>query len=219
MDISIVFPFLEPSVVLLWLPGAIVLIVYCILLFYSSRKYDREYKFSKGMQISTLIALFLIIGFFFIPSIGATNITSEDQAVLNLIFTLTDSLMQIPLFLLLGVILIIFGWLNREKYNYYLFAAGILITVPLIWNYIDSIFFTWNIIDYSNYNAPLTIFYLNVAPILFTIIKFLAYASFIIHGIINKQSSFRNLGLIMIAIGLIAIFIQPYLNYIILGIY
>ncbi|MEJ2248163.1 MAG: hypothetical protein P8Y97_00720 [Candidatus Lokiarchaeota archaeon] len=127
--------------------------------------------------------------------------------------------MQIPLFLLLGVILIIFGWLNREKYNYYLFAAGILITVPLIWNYIDSIFFTWNIIDYSNYNAPLTIFYLNVAPILFTIIKFLAYASFIIHGIINKQSSFRNLGLIMIAIGLIAIFIQPYLNYIILGIY
>jgi hypothetical protein len=120
MEIYYNIPFLDPYHFFMLLLGVIPSIVFYVLLFHSVWKYKRILKFSKLMYVSTLILLGFSLASFFIPSISATNVSAEEQITVGNIFTIYTIFSLLPVILLKGIVLMIFGWVNRKNYSYYI---------------------------------------------------------------------------------------------------
>lgn len=212
MEIYIIFPFLDPRTFFLLLITNIQVITSDVFIFFAVWRYRKDLKYSRLLLVSSAIALGFFIAFFFIPTIGATNVSEEEDIMLANIFTLYFSLMFIPTAVLPSISLLIFGWANRRNVNFYLFISGINIVVYYLWRYIDYI--EWN---YNRFNyplpplTPLEFFYLRILPYIFLAILIQAFILFIIHGISNKQSRFRNTGIIIVNVIILMLILNPYL--------
>jgi hypothetical protein len=163
------------------------------------------------MYVSTLILLGFSLASFFIPSISATNVSEEDQIIVGSIFTLYTIFRTLPVFLLEGIVITNFGWVNRKDYNYYFFIAGVLNSSYLIFTFLRSIAYNYFLFDFMDYNNPITIFLTQVAPYLFFIIKMSFFVLILIHGITNKQLEFRNTGIVVIIVDIIVFVLNPYI--------
>ena len=210
MEIYFNIPFLDPYHFFMLLLGVIPSIVFYVLLFHSVWKYKRILKFSKLMYVSTLILLGFSLASFFIPSISATNVSAEEQITVGNIFTIYTIFSWLPVILLEGIVLMIFGWVNRKNYNYYIFIAGILNLSILIWDFLRSIAFNYFIIDFLESDNPMTIFFYQVAPYIFFTLQIMFYVLFLIHGLMNKQLAFRNTGIIIILVTISVLILTPY---------
>lgn len=129
MELFITFIFSNPMALISYLLSAIPIIIYNSLLFLAVKKDREEFSKTKMMMIACLVAIILSVAYIFVPGIGATNVSQEEREILSIIFSLYNAVYVVPLIITQGVILLIFGLKNKEKYNYFIFVAGLLLTI------------------------------------------------------------------------------------------
>jgi len=205
MELFITFIFSNQIALISYLLSAIPLIMYNILLFLAVKKDRQEFRKTKMMMIACLVAIILSVAGIFVPGIGATNVSQEESEILSIIFSLYNAVYIVPLIITQGVILLIFGIKNKEKYNYFLFVAGMLLTIHHIYTLTTYPFI-------SNYEVYMAFI------LLFTVLGFInfavlvtAYVFLLIQGIKYRQNLFIALGITMVSFRIAFYFLFPFI--------
>ncbi|MBY8980806.1 MAG: hypothetical protein KGD72_10470 [Candidatus Lokiarchaeota archaeon] len=205
MELFITFIFSNPMALISYLLNAIPIIIYNILLFLAVKKDRQEFRKAKMMTMTCLVAIILSVAYIFVPGIGATNVSQEESEILSIIFNLYNAGYIIPYIITQGVILLMFGIKNKEKYNYFIFVAGLLLTI----NY-TYVLTTYPFI--SNYEVYMAFI------LLFTVLRFInfavlvtAYVFLLIQGIKYRQNLFIALGITMGSFRIVFYFLFPFI--------
>lgn len=203
MEIFLSFMFLNPSALISYLLTTIPLITYNILLYLAVKFNQQEYHKSKMMMISCLIAIIISVAYIFIPGLGATNVSPEESEILSIFFGLYAVVYLTPYVITQGVILLIFGIKNKEKYRFFIPVAGLLLTIYYC-NLLIINFFSSNYEIYMMYNLLFT-----VLRYIFFAVQINAYIFLLIHGISSCQNIFKVLGIAMISLQTAVFFLFP----------
>ena len=205
MELFITFIFSNPIALISYLLSAIPIIIYNILLFLAVKKDREEFSKAKMMMIACLVAIILSVAYIFVPGIGATNVSQEEHEILSVIFSLYNAGYMIPYIITQGVILLIFGIKNKEKFNYFLFVAGLLLTIH----------YTYTLTTYpfiSNFEVYMAFI------LLFTVLGFInfavlvtAYIFLLIQGIKYRQNLFTAVGITMSLFRIFFYFFFPFI--------
>ncbi|HUW91180.1 MAG TPA: hypothetical protein VMV43_11775 [Candidatus Nanopelagicaceae bacterium] len=203
MELFFVFFFSNPIFLINQLLRAITIIPYNILLLLAVKKNKQEFRKSKMMMISCLVALILSVAYFFIPGIVAINVSQEESIILTIIFSLYNAGYMVPYIITQGVLLLIFGIKNKEKYNSFIFIAGMLLTIDYTYLIISNFFFL-NYELYSTFRLLFSVLgYINFA------VRISAYVFLLIQGIRYHQNLFTALGITMVSLHIALFFLSP----------
>jgi hypothetical protein len=165
------------------------------------------------MLIVTLIALSFTLASLFIPGIEARNISQDETQVLNSIFFIMSLISYFPTLFLPALSLLIFGWVNKQRYNLYLFLAGIFSLVYYVGSFIFSFYLIFTGPLYPpNFFIQLFNFWLRI--IIYGI-SISAYIFLLLQGVLNKQPLFRNTAITMIGTFIFGIFFSSFIYQII----
>ena len=203
MELFFVFFFSNPIFLINQLLRAITIIPYNILLLLAVKKNKQEFRKSKMMMISCLVALILSVAYFFIPGIVAINVSQEESIILTIIFSLYNAGYMVPYIITQGVLLLIFGIKNKKKYNSFIFIAGMLLTIDYTYLIISNFFFL-NYELYSTFRLLFSVLgYINFA------VRISAYVFLLIQGIRYHQNLFTALGITMVSLHIALFFLSP----------
>ena len=211
MELFFVFFFSNPIFLINQLLRAITIIPYNILLLLAVKKNKQEFRKSKMMMISCLVALILSVAYFFIPGIVAINVSQEESIILTIIFSLYNAGYMVPYIITQGVLLLIFGIKNKEKYNYFIFVAGLLLTIQYSYT-LFSYFFASNIEVYTTFFLLFTVLGFSILAVYVT-----AYVFLLIQGIKYHQNLFIALGITMVSLRITSFFFIPFIMLLAIG--
>ena len=79
MDITLIFPFLDPRSFFLQLISIFSVILYNLLIYITIWKYKEDFKLSRLLLIASLIALGVALASFFLPGYEASPISEEEE--------------------------------------------------------------------------------------------------------------------------------------------
>ena len=96
MELFFLFTFLNPVALTSYLLSAIPIIINNCLLFLAVKKDKPEFRKTKMMMGACLVAIILSVAYFFVPGIGATNISPEESVILTIIFSLYNAGYMVP---------------------------------------------------------------------------------------------------------------------------
>ncbi len=212
MEIFITFMFLNTVALISYLLSLLSIITNNSLLFLAVKKDRQEFRKAKMMMIACLVAIILSIAYIFVPGIGATNVSPEESEVLSVIFSLYNTGYMVPYIITQGVILLIFGIQNKEKYNYFIFIAGLLLTI----NYTYSFTYYFITSNYEVYMAFILLF--TVLSYFFFAVQITAYVLLLTHGIRYHQNLFIALGIAMVSLRIFLFFFSPFIISLLIGI-
>ena len=113
----------------------------------------------------------------------------------------------IPTAFIPALSLLIFGYFNSKRYKFYLLLAGIFLLA----------YYMFSIINYALVILNPLAFFENIILYMFLryfsfAISLAAYLLLIVQGILNKQSLFRNTGIIMSAVLVFVFFFYSFLS-------
>ena len=203
MELFFLFTFLNPVALTSYLLSAIPIIINNSLLFLAVKKDKQEFRKTKMMMGACLVAIILSVAYFFVPGIGATNISPEESVILTIIFSLYNAGYMVPYIITQGVILLIFGIKNKKKYNSFIFIAGMLLTIDYTYLIISNFFFL-NYELYSTFRLLFSVLgYINFA------VRISAYVFLLIQGIRYHQNLFTALGITMVSLHIALFFLSP----------
>ena len=206
MDITLIFPFLDPGVFFFQLISILPIILYNLLIYLTIRRYKEVFKLSKLLLITSLIALGVALAFLFLPGFEASNISEEEVLILNPFSILISLLSLIPTTFIPALFLLIFGYFNRKQYKFYLLLAGAFLLTHFVFYFIN--FALSILLSPSIYLQNIVLYrflsYVSLA------IGLAAYVFLIVQGVLNKQAQFRNTGIIMIGTFIIVFFLYPF---------
>jgi hypothetical protein len=207
MDINLIFPFLNPGSFFLNLISIFPIILYNLLIYLTIRRYKEDFKLSRLLLITSLIALGVALATFFIPGFETSSISEEEVFILNL-FTLLISLLGLILTAFVPALsLLIFGYLNSKRYKFYLLLAGTFLLAYFVFSFIN--FALTIILSPSVYLQ--NIFLYRFLSYVSLVIGLAAYAFLIVQGVLNRQSLFRNTGIIMIGVSVFVLLFSSFL--------
>jgi len=211
MELFFLFTFLNPVALTSYLLSAIPIIINNCLLFLAVKKDKQEFRKTKMMMGACLVAIILSVAYFFVPGIGATNISPEESVILTIIFSLYNAGYMVPYIITQGVILLIFGIKNKEKYNYFIFVAGLLLTIQYSYT-LFSYFFASNIEVYTTFFLLFTVLGFSILAVYVT-----AYVFLLIQGIKYHQNLFIALGITMVSLRITSFFFIPFIMLLAIG--
>jgi hypothetical protein len=213
MEISLIFPFLDPEHFFLQLISIFPIILYNLLIYMTIWRYKEDLKLSRLLLISSLIALGVALATFFLPGISASHVSEEEVLILNLYSILIPILTLIPMQFFPALSLLIFGYFNIRQYKYYLLLAGTFLFAYYVFSFINFAFTI--LLSPSEYLENIILY--TFLSYVFLVMILTAYAFLIVHGVLNKQPFFRSTGIVLVSTVVFLFFFSSFFYNLIFG--
>ena len=198
---TLVFSFIDFSTLLFIIPitSSIIAIIYNIFFIQSGKKQSPEVHASKYLIYLGITNISFIVLSFLIPDLKLISPYNEVETQIYLAYNVFRGLLfSVPSLITYGVIFLIFGLKNRQRFKSYIMISGILWTIYYSINVIVlngelfNILFVLFAIDI----VTITTFFIIVGS--FFWLHLIGFILLIIHGFKNKDNNMKYAGLVYI---------------------
>jgi hypothetical protein len=198
--LTLVFSFIDFSTLLFIIPitNSIIAIIYNIFFIQSGKNQPSEVNYSKYLIYLGITNISFIILSFLIPDLKLISTYNEVETQIYLAYNIFRSLLfSVPSLITYGVIFLIFGLKNRQRFKSYIMISGIL------W----IIYYSVNVIVLNGelFNILFVLFAFDVLTVttIFIIVSFfmlflftMGFILLIVHGFKNNDNNMKYAGFV-----------------------
>ena len=177
--------------------GSLIAILYNLFFINSGQNQPPEVKVSKYLIYSGLINIIFIILSYLIPDLRLTSPYNNVETQIYLAYNIFRGLLfTVPSLITYGVIFLIFGIKNRQRFKFYIMISGILWIISYSVKAVVLNGELYNILFVLTAINILTIATISMILAPFGWLIFIGFILLLVHGYKNKDNNIKNAGFV-----------------------